>query len=106
VASAGGSIGDTAGAREDYAEGLRYTGCSVRSASPICRWGAAHPARMACAVSDHRWLPGVVVMTAFAPKEIVGIAYDSGGVTTSTITVPWSPRWGWVSRRVSRDATR
>lgn len=31
---------------------------------------------------------GVVVMTAFAPKEIVGIAYDSGGVTTSTVTVP------------------
>jgi len=31
---------------------------------------------------------GVVVMTAFAPPEIVGIAYDSGGVTTSTITVP------------------
>jgi len=31
---------------------------------------------------------GVVVMTAFAPAEIVGIAYDSGGVTTSTITVP------------------
>ena len=30
----------------------------------------------------------VVVMTAFAPPEIVGIAYDSGGVTTSTITVP------------------
>ena len=27
-------------------------------------------------------------MTAFAPEEIVGIAYDSGGVTTSTITVP------------------
>jgi hypothetical protein len=31
---------------------------------------------------------GVVVMTMFAPAEIVGIAYDSGGVTTSTITVP------------------
>jgi len=31
---------------------------------------------------------GVVVMTAFAPQEIVGIAYDSGGVTTSTVTVP------------------
>ncbi len=30
----------------------------------------------------------VVVMTALAPKEIIGIAYDSGGVTTSTITVP------------------
>ena len=27
-------------------------------------------------------------MTAFAPEEIIGIAYDSGGVTTSTITVP------------------
>ncbi|MFV1983747.1 MAG: DUF1538 family protein [Thiohalomonadales bacterium] len=31
---------------------------------------------------------GVVVMTYFAPPEIIGIAYDSGGVTTSTITVP------------------
>lgn len=31
---------------------------------------------------------GVVVMTRFAPPEIIGIAYDTGGVTTSTITVP------------------
>jgi len=31
---------------------------------------------------------GVVVLTFFAPPEIIGIAYDSGGVTTSTITVP------------------
>jgi hypothetical protein len=31
---------------------------------------------------------GVVVMTAFAPEWVIGIAYDSGGVTTSTITVP------------------
>lgn len=30
----------------------------------------------------------VVIMTVFAPVEIIGIAYDSGGVTTSTITVP------------------
>ena len=30
----------------------------------------------------------VVIMTGFAPDEIIGIAYDSGGVTTSTITVP------------------
>jgi hypothetical protein len=30
----------------------------------------------------------VLILTPFAPKEIVGIAYDSGGVTTSTITVP------------------
>jgi len=30
----------------------------------------------------------VVALTTVAPTEIVGIAYDSGGVTTSTITVP------------------
>lgn len=30
----------------------------------------------------------VVLLTPFAPAEIIGIAYDSGGVTTSTITVP------------------
>ncbi|RWU06881.1 DUF1538 domain-containing protein [Pseudodesulfovibrio sp. S3] len=30
----------------------------------------------------------VMIMTIFAPKEIVGIAYDAGGVTTSTVTVP------------------
>ena len=30
----------------------------------------------------------VTIITVFAPKEIVGIAYDSGGVTTSTVTVP------------------
>ena len=28
------------------------------------------------------------MLTGFAPDEIIGIAYDSGGVTTSTITVP------------------
>ncbi len=30
----------------------------------------------------------IVVATFFAPKEIIGIAYDAGGITTSTITVP------------------
>ncbi len=29
-----------------------------------------------------------LTLTMFAPKEIVPLAYDSGGVTTSTITVP------------------
>jgi len=36
-------------------------------------------------------LPGyllVIIQTAFAPKSIIPIAYDSGGVTTSTVTVP------------------
>lgn len=40
----------------------------------------------------HRFIIGgyllIVALTPFAPDEIVGIAYDSGGVTTSTITVP------------------
>lgn len=30
----------------------------------------------------------VVVQTFFAPKKIIPLAYDSGGVTTSTVTVP------------------
>lgn len=30
----------------------------------------------------------VMLITIIAPKEIIGIAYDAGGVTTSTITVP------------------
>ncbi len=30
----------------------------------------------------------VVVQTFFAPRSIVPLAYDSGGVTTSTVTVP------------------
>ncbi len=40
----------------------------------------------------HRLIIGgylmVAAMTLFAPAEIVGVAYDSGGVTTSTVTVP------------------
>jgi len=30
----------------------------------------------------------VIVQTIFAPKTIIPLAYDSGGVTTSTVTVP------------------
>lgn len=30
----------------------------------------------------------VIVQTLFAPKMIIPLAYDSGGVTTSTVTVP------------------
>ena len=30
----------------------------------------------------------VIIQTAFAPKTIIALAYDSGGVTTSTVTVP------------------
>ena len=30
----------------------------------------------------------VILLTTIAPKDIIGIAYDLGGVTTSTVTVP------------------
>ena len=30
----------------------------------------------------------IVLLTGIAPVDIVGVAYDSGGVTTSTVTVP------------------
>lgn len=36
----------------------------------------------------------VMTLTAFAPKSIVAIAYDAGGVTTSTITVPLTAALG------------
>lgn len=36
----------------------------------------------------------VIITTFFAPEFIIGIAYDSGGVTTSTITVPLLSAFG------------
>lgn len=30
----------------------------------------------------------VIVQTIFVPKQLIALAYDSGGVTTSTVTVP------------------
>lgn len=30
----------------------------------------------------------VIIQTFFAPKRLIALAYDSGGVTTSTVTVP------------------
>jgi hypothetical protein len=36
----------------------------------------------------------IMILTPFSPKNIVAIAYDSGGVTTSTITVPLTTALG------------
>lgn len=36
----------------------------------------------------------VIVLTPLAPRSIVGVAYDAGGVTTSTITVPLTTALG------------
>jgi uncharacterized membrane protein (DUF2068 family) len=87
VAAAGAMIESSEEAREDYAQGLRYT--------------VAFAVGLAIVLGVVRIIKGwplqwliiggyilVVIMTAFAPTEIIGIAYDSGGVTTSTITVP------------------
>ena len=87
VAAAGALIESSTAAREAYANGLRYT--------------VAFAVGLAIVIGVVRILKGwpiqwliiggyvlVVIMTAFAPQEIIGIAYDSGGVTTSTITVP------------------
>ncbi|HHC73335.1 MAG TPA: DUF1538 domain-containing protein [Thiotrichales bacterium] len=87
VAARGGVIEDRREARDDYALGLRLTvALSVGFAILIGVF------RIIKGWPVH-WLImggyiGVVIMTAFAPEEIIGIAYDSGGVTTSTITVP------------------
>jgi len=87
VAATGQVIEGTDKARQVYANGLRYT--------------VALSVGLAIVVGVIRILKGwpiqwliiggyiiVVILTAFAPPEIIGIAYDSGGVTTSTITVP------------------
>ena len=87
VAADGGMIPNVERERDNYALGLRFTvALSVGFAIVIgvlriLRGWPIHWVIIAGYV-------GVVVMTEFAPQEIVGIAYDSGGVTTSTITVP------------------
>ena len=87
VAAVGGMIENSEAARDSYATGLRFT--------------VALSVGFAIVLGVFRILKGwpiqyfiiggyigVVLMTTIAPKEIIGIAYDSGGVTTSTITVP------------------
>ncbi len=87
VAADGGMIPNVERERDNYALGLRFTvALSVGFAIVIgvlriLRGWPIHWVIIAGYV-------GVVVMTEFAPQEIIGIAYDSGGVTTSTITVP------------------
>ena len=87
VAAEAGQIAVTEEAMEAYATGLRYTvAFSVGIAIVI---GVL---RILMDWSIHYMIMTgyiiVIIVTSFAPKEIIGIAYDSGGVTTSTITVP------------------
>jgi hypothetical protein len=87
VAAAGGAIVDTEAARAGYVLGLRLavaTSVGVALLLGVLRivLGWSLPLMIMCGYAL------VVLMTAVAPPEIVGIAYDSGGVTTSTVTVP------------------
>jgi len=87
AAAEGGIVADSDSARANYAIGLRLTvALSVGIAIVI---GVI---RILKGWPIHYLIIGgylmIVVLTTMAPKWIIGIAYDSGGVTTSTITVP------------------
>lgn len=87
VAAQAGLIVNTEQAMDSYASGLRYTvafSVGVAILLGVLRILLNWPIH-------YMIMTGyllVIVMTGFAPDEIIGIAYDSGGVTTSTITVP------------------
>lgn len=87
VAAVGGMIEDSQPARTSYALGLRITvalSVGIAIVVGVIRIIKGWPIHYLIIAG----YIGVVTMTAFAPKEIIGIAYDSGGVTTSTVTVP------------------
>ncbi|MGD8592869.1 MAG: DUF1538 domain-containing protein [Gammaproteobacteria bacterium] len=87
VAAQGKVIADSQDAMDSYALGLRLTvalSVGIAILVGVIRIIKGWPIHYLI-ISGYI---GVVVMTGFAPDEIVGIAYDSGGVTTSTITVP------------------
>ena len=87
IAAQGGVIAVNDDAIKQYAQGLKLT--------------VAFAVGIAAVIGVLRIIKGwplqwiimggyviVVLMTMVAPREIIGIAYDSGAVTTSTITVP------------------
>ena len=87
VAADANAIVNSDDSKHSYANGLRYTvALAVGFAIVIGVLRILHgwPIHIMIIIG----YLGVVVMTWFAPQEIIGIAYDSGGVTTSTITVP------------------
>lgn len=87
IAASGALIPDNPEAKESYALGLRLS--------------VAFSVGLALVIGVLRILKGwplyyiiiggyvvVMLMTTAAPEEIIGLAYDTGGVATSTITVP------------------
>ncbi|MEZ8020546.1 DUF1538 family protein [Vibrio splendidus] len=87
VAAEGGVIPNSLDEMEQYANGLRFTvalSVGIAILLGVLRILKGWPIQYMI-IGGYI---GVVVLTAFAPENIIGIAYDSGGVTTSTITVP------------------
>jgi hypothetical protein len=87
IAATGGVIAETDEARDGYATGLRLVvalAVGFAILVGVIRILKGWPVQYLI-IGGY---VGVVIMTFFAPKEIIGIAYDSGGVTTSTVTVP------------------
>ncbi|MDQ6976378.1 MAG: DUF1538 domain-containing protein [Mariprofundaceae bacterium] len=87
IAAAGNLIANTQDAMQAYADALRYTvALSVGTAIVlgVLRILFGWPLHV-CILGGYLL---VMAMTMLAPPEIIGIAYDAGGVTTSTITVP------------------
>jgi hypothetical protein len=87
IAAGAGAIANTEEALSNYKTGLRITvALSVGTALVL---GVL---RIILGWSLPLMIIGgyvmVVIMTGIAPADIVGVAYDSGGVTTSTVTVP------------------
>ena len=87
VAAEAGAIAAEAAAQDAYAFNLRMVvALSVGVAIVL---GVL---RILMGWPIHRFIIGgyviVTALTAFAPDEIIGVAYDAGGVATSTITVP------------------
>ena len=82
-----GSLEDTIESRDAYALGLRLTvAMSVGVALTLGVVRIVTGWSLTIMIVSGYIL--VIVITLFAPPETVGIAYDSCGVTTSTITVP------------------
>ena len=87
VAAEAGVVDRTTEAKDEYAFGLRMTvALSVGVALVLGVFRIITNWSLPLLIVSGYIL--VVVLTAFAPPEIIGIAYDSGGVTTSTVTVP------------------
>ena len=87
IAASGGIVENTAESKEEYAFGLRISvALSVGFAVIVGVYRIIRGWPIVYLILGG--YAGVIAMTAVAPEEIIGIAYDSGGVTTSTITVP------------------